>query len=238
MNLEILKFLEEEVPNTIEDIRESLDLVSISLENALEQIGKKVEKFFSDKQYTKVSELSLKSEEVEKINKEVQNIINELDNIINKGNTKIDNKNISIKDEKEIPNYNKYLVDNKVEHTLHEDYTHKRPVGFSIENNYIEANEWKNVLLETLNYLVEKDKNIIINFVNDKSMNGKKVTYFASNEKDIARSPKKIKNVNIFVETNQSANLIRNLIVKILNKYHINLSKFKIFLRADYSELH
>ena len=133
MNLEILKFLGEEVPNTIEDIRESLDLVSISLEKALEQIGKKVEKSFSDKQYTKVSELSLKSEEVEKINKEVQNIINELDNIINKGNTKIDNKNISIKDEKEIPNYNKYLVDNKVEHTLYEDYTHKRPLAFQLK---------------------------------------------------------------------------------------------------------
>lgn len=235
MNLEIFKFLEEEVPNSVEDIRESLDLVSISLENALEQIGKKVEKFFSDKQYTKVSELSLKSEEVEKINKEIQNIINELDNIIENSTNK---KNVSIKDEKKIPNYSRCLVDNKVEHTLYEDYIHKRPAGFSIEGNYIEANEWKNVLLETLNYLVEKDKNIIINFVNDKSMNGKKVTYFASNEKDIARSPKKIKNVNIFVETNQSANLIRNLIVKILNKYHINLSKFKIFLRADYSELH
>lgn len=57
-------------------------------------------------------------------------------------------------------------------------------------------------------------------------------------EKDIARSPKKIENANIFVESNQSANSIRNLIMKALKKYNINNNKFKIFLKADYSELH
>ena len=235
MDLEIFEFLGQEVPNSIEDIRESLDLVNVSLENAIEQIGKKVEENFAEKNYRKASELSLNSEKVEEVKKEIQNIINKLDNVIDKSDIVIDNTNVA---EKEVLDYSKYLVDSNIEHTLYEDYTHKRPVAISIEGNNIEVSDWKNALVETMNYLANKDQNIIKNFVDDDIMNGKKVKYFANNKKDIARSPKKIENVDIFVETNQSANSIRNLIMKALKKYNINNNKYKIFLKADYSELH
>ena len=52
------------------------------------------------------------------------------------------------------------------------------------------------------------------------------------------RSAREIKLANIYVETNLSANGIRNLLIKILNKYNIKLSDYKIYLKADYSELH
>lgn len=47
-----------------------------------------------------------------------------------------------------------------------------------------------------------------------------------------------MESANIYIETNQSANSIRTLLIKVLNKYNINISQYKIFLRADYSELH
>lgn len=37
---------------------------------------------------------------------------------------------------------------------------------------------------------------------------------------------------------NHSANSIRNIIINILRKYKISVSAFKIYLKADYSELH
>jgi len=40
------------------------------------------------------------------------------------------------------------------------------------------------------------------------------------------------------VETNLSANAMRNLIIKMLQKYNLKPSEFKVFLRADYSSLH
>lgn len=43
---------------------------------------------------------------------------------------------------------------------------------------------------------------------------------------------------NIYVEMNLSANGIRNLLIKMLNKYNIKLSDYKIYLKTDYSELH
>lgn len=51
------------------------------------------------------------------------------------------------------------------------------------------------------------------------------------------RAPRRIDFTNIYVETNLSANGIRNLLIKILNKYDIKLTEYKFYLRADYSEL-
>lgn len=69
-------------------------------------------------------------------------------------------------------------------------------------------------------------------------MNGKKVVYFSRVNLPNMRAAREIKLANIYVETNLSANGIRNLLIKILNKYNIKLSDYKIYLKADYSELH
>ncbi len=48
----------------------------------------------------------------------------------------------------------------------------------------------------------------------------------------------KIEGTDIYVETNLSANGIRNLLIKVLKQYKIPMNSYKIYLRADYSELH
>ncbi len=140
--------------------------------------------------------------------------------------------------EKDIPNYRDYLVDTEVEHNLYEDLTHKRPCAFKIEGEKIEARDWKGVLLKTVNYLGKKNPNVLKGFVDNPKMNGKKVIYFSRVELHTMRAPRKIDSANIFVETNLSANGIRNLLIKALNKYDIKLSDYKIYLKADYSDLH
>ena len=141
-------------------------------------------------------------------------------------------------DEKSIPNYNDYLVDTEVEHNLYEDLTHKRPCAFKIEGTRVEIKDWKGVLVQTINYLAKKDPNIVRSFVDDSKMNGKKVIYFSRVKLPTMRAVVEIKSVNIYVATNLSANGIRNLLIKMLNKYNIKLSDYKIYLKADYSELH
>ncbi len=42
-------------------------------------------------------------------------------------------------EKKTIPNYSDYYVDTNVEHTLYEDYTHKRPCGFRINEDKIKS---------------------------------------------------------------------------------------------------
>jgi len=41
----------------------------------------------------------------------------------------------------------------------------------------------------------------------------------------------------IYVETKLSANSLRNLIVNLLKEYNFKISDYKIYFRADYTEL-
>lgn len=68
-------------------------------------------------------------------------------------------------------------------------------------------------------------------------MQGKKVNYISKAE-DQMRKPVKLKNHDIYIETNMSANSIRNLLVKLLKRYEIKITDYQIFLRADYTDLH
>lgn len=92
--------------------------------------------------------------------------------------------------------------------------------------------------MQTINYLAKKDIRIVRGVADDFKMNGKKVIYFSRVKLPTMRAAREIKLANIYVETNLSANGIRNLLIKILNKYNIKLSEYKIYLKADYSELH
>ena len=134
-------------------------------------------------------------------------------------------------------NYSDYIVDEKVEHSLYEDFTHKRPFGFRLGNqNIIEASTWQDVLLKTIEVLMATDEEKFISFEDDPTMNGRKRPYF-STEKSLMRKPKLI-NETIYVETNINANSVRNLLVKLLKKYDYKTNDFKVYLRADYTDRH
>ncbi|WP_294170237.1 hypothetical protein [uncultured Clostridium sp.] len=238
MDLKVFEFLGKEAPSSITDIREALDLLSTSIDSAIEHVGEKVNKSFANKDFKKASELSLNSEELDSISKKIQEVISNLDNIIEDSNTEKDFNDIGEDDEKSIPNYSDYLVDSEVEHNLYEDLTHKRPCAIKIEGNRIEIKDWKSALVETINYLATKDPDMIRSFVDNPKMNGKKRIYFSRVELPTMIAAREIKNANIYIETNLSANGIRNLLIKMLNKYNIKLSDYKIYLKADYSELH
>jgi len=140
--------------------------------------------------------------------------------------------------EKQIPNYTQYLTDSNIQHTLYEDLTHKRHSAFKLKGEKYDAKDWKEMLLETCDILGEIDKEIIINFPKDPVMNGKKITYFAFKEEEIERAPKKLKNLELYISTNHSANSIRNIVINILRAYKIPVAEYKVYFRADYSELH
>ena len=231
MDLKVFEFLGAEVPNSVGDIREALDLLATSIDTAIEQVGEEVTKSFENKDLKKAAELSLNSEELDSISMKIQEVISDLDTIIYDRNIDEDLKEMDQIDEKSIPNYNDYLVDTEVEHNLYEDLTHKRPCAFKIEGTRVGIKDWKGVLVQTINYLAKS-------FVDDSKMNGKKVIYFSRVKLPTMRAVVEIKSVNIYVATKLSANGIRNLLIKMLNKYNIKLSDYKIYLKADYSELH
>ncbi len=66
-------------------------------------------------------------------------------------------------------------------------------------------------------------------------MNGKKVKYISTSS-DGMRKPQSILD-RVFIETNMSGNGIRNLILKMLKAYGFKASDYKVYFRADYTEL-
>ncbi|WP_308780170.1 hypothetical protein [uncultured Clostridium sp.] len=240
MDLKVFEYLVKEVPSSISDIRDAMDLLETSIESAIDKIGEKVILSYNSKDYKKASELSLSSEELSLITKKIQEVIMKLDSIIDEKD--IEQSSINDIEEingNEISYYKDFLVDTQIEHNLYEDFTYKKPCAFKIEDIRIEIKDWKGVLIQTIEYLAKKDPEIIRSFVDNPLMNGKKKIYFSRVKLPSMTSPREIKNASIYIETDlKSTNGIRNLIIKMLNKYNISLSDYKIYLRADYSDLH
>lgn len=235
INKELYEFLIKNFPKCANDLKEGIELLENVIQSSIDiieeksgEIIKKERDFEKAEEYRKnesmLNLIALKLEEM----MDKLSIETELD----------ENETTEEKEEKEIPNYNDYLVDSNVQHTLYEDFTHKRPVAFEINDKKYNVRDWKDMLLQTCNIVSEIDKNIIMSFPENERMNGKKVTYFAYKESDIVRAPRKIQNLELYVSTNHSANSIRNIIMNILREYKVSLSNFKVYLRADYSELH
>ena len=77
---------------------------------------------------------------------------------------------------------------------------------------------------------------MIRSFVDNPKINWEKRIYFSRIELPTIIAAREIRSANIYIETNISANGIRNLLIKMLTKYNIKLSDYKIYLKSDYSD--
>lgn len=135
------------------------------------------------------------------------------------------------------PNYEDYYVDTDIPHSLYENLAHKRPFAFQLNQNKYEVKTWIEVLVKTSEFLISNNAEIFAQFEKDPKMNGKKSKYFSKDTVGL-RKPVKLNGIELFMETNMSANSIRNLIVKMLQRYNYKSADFTLYFRADYSSLH
>ena len=227
---ELLNNIKNEFPDKAIDIIEGLELLRMLIDDTVETIGEKVNESFVEKQYDKLPYYSKLAEEMENYEKKLKEVIDILD---------IEDLELEDKEEdeeKEVPDYDKYTIDKNIEYSLYENFTHKRPYGFKlIDDSLVRVKTWQEMLIKVCENLIEVDEEKIIGFEELEHMNGKKKKYFSSKPTEM-RSPKRVAN-KIYVETNQSANFIRNLLIKILKEYGLKTGDLKIYLRADYTEI-
>ena len=131
-------------------------------------------------------------------------------------------------------NYNDYKVNNSIPHYVTESFTNKRPSAYQLEGFELhEAENWIDIyylFLEQIISLYPSQFSNLLTIVTGRH------PYLSYNASDI-RKPKKLSN-NIYYETNLSAIKIIDNISKILDYFSIPVKKFKIYLRADYTDLH
>ena len=82
MEKELFEFLNKEVPNSLRDIREVLDLLVTTMDGTIDEIGKGVSECYNNKDFEKSIKFVSYSKEVDELNKKVQDILLQIDNIL------------------------------------------------------------------------------------------------------------------------------------------------------------
>ncbi|WP_283736565.1 hypothetical protein [Clostridium perfringens] len=235
MDKDLIEFLGKEVPSSVCDIKEALEFLNLVLNDTIGKLGEYSAKSFQDREFAKVLKYTEKSQELDGIADKIKGVVEDLDEIISLNE---DEERNELEDEQRSSvNYEDYLVDRNIAHSLYENLTYKRPCRFEIEGNSFDIRDWKEMLTKLCNYVSKKDPTIINKFPDDPKMNGKKVIYFSRVKLPNMKAERKLDS-GIYIETNLSSNGIRNLIIKILGKYNMKINKVKIYFRADYAELH
>jgi hypothetical protein len=214
--------IEKELPEKHGELIEAVEFFNSILNDVIDELQDKIDEKMKDRNFeesTKLLELAKKC--------------NELEQKVDETYVKVDRPKIN--KSKHI-NYEEYELDYKTEHSITEDFKYKRPYGFKInDKNKIKVNSWQDMLIKTCEILYEVDKEKFLDLENRNHMNGRKRKYFTKNQ-DVLRVPGSINNI-IYVELNQSSNSIIKIVKKLLKEFNYNYNEFRIYLRADYTEL-
>jgi len=90
------------------------------------------------------------------------------------------------------------------------NYTGKTPVRVMLFNKNIEAKNWRDVLINTAENLIERNLAAFSKLADSEIMRGKKA-YLLTKKKNVLRAPHKLSN-GLFLETNLSSNSIVRII--------------------------
>lgn len=233
-NGEIVLFIREKYKERGIELAEGIGLMNIVLEDILSELTGDINKLMMDNKYD-IAQTYMKAHESVNgyiaRNHDLIGLLEPQDDDI------IQDEDIEDERMRGQPDYERYAVNRNIPRSLYESFKHKRPHAFEIKDYKQEAFTWKEVFLKTSKFLYQQNPNIMNQFPDDKHMNGRTRAHF-SFIKDNLREPIKIEGSNIYLETNQSADSIRQIIIKMLRKYDIKTSDFIVYFRADYSELH
>lgn len=240
MNLyNMLQLIKDDFEDRAIDLKSGLEILNMTINDTVEEIGGKINALYKSKDYAKIPQYTEMAENMTKYEYEIQSII-EILSEYNDANGIEDSDDLDETDEETearlIPNYADYIVDKMIEHSLNENFTHKRPYGFRLINKrLIETATWKDMLIKFSEILLTLHESKFLSLEKNKTMKGRKGKLISTNPKDM-RSPAKVAN-RIFIETNLSSNSICNLIKKMLKEYGYKTDDFKVYLRADYTLL-
>lgn len=221
-----IDLLKKEVPSNVIEIAEKLNEIMEILSFTIDEISKKIVTAMNNRDFETLEEYNNLAKELKKYEDLVTNYITYLD-VSN--DVLLITKNPLANSEQFEPNDK---ADNTQIHTLFDDWTYRKPYGFSFINKRVnKANSWKDVFIKTCKILYKMDEEKFIGFESIDKMNGKKKKNF-SKSPDVLRKPKSITK-RIFVETNHSANTFRRIIIRMLKQYKLDLKDYCVYYSVD-----
>lgn len=124
-------------------------------------------------------------------------------------------------------------MNNSQPHSLDEDFTYKRPYGFSLGDSvYREVNTWRRVLDLVCRQLASSDRQRFVGLSGNPTLTSKQGKRWLSNNRSDLRLALDVSN-GMYAECNLSANDTRKLIVRLLEAFGIAKDDCIVFLRED-----
>lgn len=132
--------------------------------------------------------------------------------------------------------YSRYNINSSKPHSLDEDFTHTKICAFMFRNKKYKVKSWQDAIVTLCNLLAKKSEKIFNTLISNPTFIKRKVSYFGYDKVNGRNAL--IKDTNIYVWTNLSANEIAKFISDLLISFGENPNDFYIYLRADFTERH
>lgn len=124
-------------------------------------------------------------------------------------------------------------LDTQQPHSLHEDFTYKRPLGFTLEGQRVRGTTtWRQLYEQTLILLAQRDPTRYRKLPDEPQMVSRRGNPQYTREPKLLRDPMSIPH-GIYAEVNMSANHICAAIREVLAYFNIPENKFIVYLRED-----
>lgn len=227
-----ITFLKENFETNAIEIYECLNLLADTLDSTLMAIQKSSANAFEQRDFARI--------------KQIVDIADEINNVQRKTKEYMERLHVNLteepvssyeEDEGKVDNdSDEYKVDSSIRHTLNEDFSYKKPAAFEIDSARIEVKDWRDLFYLTCEILAKKDIVIFESFINDPSMNGKKIKYFSKVRKGMT-SPKRLTGTDIYISMQMGANSIKNLIAKMLRKFGTRIDEYYVYFSEDYTSM-
>lgn len=232
------EYLEKNHPMAAQDIYYGLELFTNSLDYGIEAFRKEIADKNSKGDFSRLSEIAEYAQTIKDLKAMMDKHLTDIAMLNTIEET--DMESISEEeeeDEKALPNYKDYIVDDEIPHTLSEVFTHKKICGFMLDGIRYNVGTWQAALIRLSELLIEKNPDTFCSFLGQPTFKGRKNNYFSA-ESNGNRYYHKLANADIFVWTNLSTAMICEIMKKILRGYGIPVNSLYIYLRADYTPLH
>ena len=235
---ELVNYIKDKHSEKAKDIADSLEIVNLVFDDIYELIADDITKNVELQSIAVAADLLKFSKDVLSVKKEIEDAKEmffdeaEEENIIN--------EELNIEKYHEPIDYENYSVDNTIPHTLYEDFTHTRPCSFEFRGEKYYVSSMREVLVKLCEILADENPEKIKSFITDPTMKGRKHAYFDTHQiiENDQNKNIKLQNIDVYIWVNLSCNQIKGVIRRVLNKFKYNIADFKIYIRADYSDLH
>ena len=225
--------IQAELPTIASELAASIDLLQIALAGAKAEAAELTRTYIGSGNFGK-------SRVLHNLAEKIHILENQLDEFLDILETGVPSEELveeaDTESLAEAIDYTQYEVDNRVAHSLYEDFKHVRPYGFILKDGPLhQVRTWKEMVTTLCQQLDLLQPDMLTTFPTIKKLNGKKNAYFAFKPDDL-RTPVAISR-SIFLEANQSANAFRNLMHKVLAQFGLSPADMKVFFRADYTNI-